>query len=42
VIVDLGSTNGIEVNGRKVKRASLDTGDRISIGQTDLIFEREP
>jgi pSer/pThr/pTyr-binding forkhead associated (FHA) protein len=42
VIVDLGSTNGIEVNGRKVKRATLDPGDRISIGQTDLVFEREP
>jgi hypothetical protein len=42
VIVDLGSTNGIEVNGRRVKRATLEPGDRISIGQTDLVFEREP
>jgi len=42
VIVDLGSTNGIEVNGRKVKRATLEPGDRVSIGQTDLVFEREP
>jgi hypothetical protein len=41
VIVDLGSTNGIEVNGRRVKRATLEPGDRISIGQTDLVFERE-
>ena len=42
VIVDLGSTNGIEVNGRRVKRATLDAGDRISLGQTELVFEREP
>ena len=42
VIVDLGSTNGIEVNGRRVKRAALETGDRIALGQTELLFEREP
>jgi hypothetical protein len=42
VIVDLGSTNGIEVNGRRVKRARLESGDRIGIGQTELIFERDP
>jgi hypothetical protein len=41
VVVDLGSTNGIEVNGRKVKRAQLEDGDRISMGQTELVFERE-
>jgi pSer/pThr/pTyr-binding forkhead associated (FHA) protein len=41
VIVDLGSTNGIEVNGRRVKRAKLESGDRIGIGQTELVFERE-
>ena len=28
-IVDLGSTNGIEVNGRPLKRAKLEDGDRI-------------
>ena len=42
VIVDLGSTNGIEVNGRKVKRAALEPGDRISLGQTELVYESEP
>jgi hypothetical protein len=41
VVVDLGSTNGIEVNGRRVKRATLEQGDRISLGQTELVFERE-
>ena len=40
-IVDLESTNGIEVNGRRVKRAKLDDGDRITLGSTDLTFGRE-
>ena len=31
-IVDLGSTNGIEVNGRRVKRAKLSDGDTITVG----------
>ena len=39
-IVDLGSTNGVEVNGRRVDRAKLDEGDRIVLGQTELAFER--
>ena len=38
-VVDLGSTNGTEVNGRKVtKRTSLDDGDRIGVGGTELVF----
>jgi hypothetical protein len=41
VVVDLGSTNGTEVNGRKVERRTpLDDGDRITIGSTELLFER--
>jgi hypothetical protein len=41
VVVDLGSTNGTEVNGRKVQRkTALDDGDRITIGSTELVFER--
>jgi hypothetical protein len=39
-IVDLDSTNGTEVNGRRAKRAKLDDGDRITIGSTELVFER--
>jgi hypothetical protein len=39
-IVDLGSTNGTEVNGKRVERAQLETGDRITVGQTELLFER--
>jgi hypothetical protein len=38
-IADLGSTNGIKVNGRRVDRAALDPGDRITLGVTELTFE---
>ncbi len=38
-IVDLGSTNGIKVNGRRVDRARLDDGDRVTLGLTELTFE---
>src|SRR4051812_13103619 len=40
-IVDLDSTNGIEVNGRRQKRAKLADGDRITLGSTELVFVRE-
>jgi hypothetical protein len=41
VVSDLGSTNGTEVNGRTVqRRTTLDDGDRITIGSTELVFER--
>ena len=40
-IVDLGSTNGLEVNGKRVKRAKLRSGDTITLGSTDLRFARE-
>jgi FhaA, N-terminal domain/FHA domain len=40
-IVDLGSTNGIEVNGKRVKRAKLHDGDTITIGSTDVTFGRD-
>jgi hypothetical protein len=38
-VVDLGSTNGIKVNGRRVPEAALGPGDQITIGVTDLTFE---
>jgi predicted component of type VI protein secretion system len=38
-IVDLGSTNGIEVNGKRVDRARLTDADRIVLGRTDASFE---
>jgi hypothetical protein len=37
--VDLGSTNGMKINGRRVNEAELDPGDRITVGVTDLTFE---
>ena len=40
-VVDLGSTNGMEVNGKRVKRAKLADGDTITLGSTDLTFGRE-
>jgi hypothetical protein len=39
-IVDLGSTNGTEVNGKRVKRAKLQDGDRIMLGSTEITFDR--
>jgi hypothetical protein len=40
-IVDLGSTNGMEVNGKHVKRAKLRAGDTITLGSTEITFDRE-
>jgi hypothetical protein len=40
-VVDLGSTNGLEVNGKRVKRAKLRSGDTITVGSTELEFSRE-
>jgi hypothetical protein len=40
VIGDLGSTNGIEVNGRRVESSPLASGDRIVLGSTEITFEQ--
>src|SRR6266568_1986162 len=40
-IVDLGSTNGLEVNGKRVKRAKLAEGDTIMLGSTEVTFSQE-
>jgi hypothetical protein len=39
-VVDLDSTNGTVVNGRRVREQPLRDGDRITIGTTTLVFER--
>ena len=39
-LVDLDSTNGTELNGKRVQRAKLSDGDKITLGGTDLVFER--
>ena len=39
-LIDLDSTNGTQINGRRTARAKLDSGDTITIGSTELLFER--
>jgi hypothetical protein len=41
VVVDLGSTNGTLVNDTPVSQATLEDGDRITIGRTVLEFRRK-
>jgi hypothetical protein len=39
---DLGSTNGVKVNGRRIQGAqSLRSGDTITLGTSDIVFELE-
>jgi hypothetical protein len=38
VIFDVGSTSGIYLNGRKIIQSTLQTGDVIRIGMTNLIY----
>ena len=40
-LVDLGSTNGVDVNGRRQHRAKLSDGDRLTLGTTEAIFRVE-
>ncbi len=40
VVADLGSTNGVELNGKRVTRAVLADGDTIVVGKTEITFER--
>ncbi|HUR84882.1 MAG TPA: DUF3662 and FHA domain-containing protein [Solirubrobacteraceae bacterium] len=41
-IADLGSTNGVRVNGRQISGAEpLTTGDRIVLGTAEIVFELE-
>ena len=39
-IVDLGSTNGMEVNGTRSRQAKLEDGDLIVLGSTEVVFGR--
>jgi serine/threonine protein kinase len=41
-LVDLGSRNGTELNGKKVKERLLSFGDRIRVGEVEFLFVREP
>lgn len=40
-LVDLDSTNGIEVRGKRLKRLKLEDGTRFTIGSTEIEFSRE-
>jgi hypothetical protein len=39
-LVDLDSTNGTELNGRRVSRSKLSDGDTIMLGATELAFAK--
>jgi pSer/pThr/pTyr-binding forkhead associated (FHA) protein len=41
IVTDLGSTNGVKVNGRRVEHAVLKPGDEIMLGLSRLSFEQE-
>ena len=40
-IADLGSTNGIKVNGRRVSSTRLSPGDQVTVGTTTFLFDIE-
>jgi predicted component of type VI protein secretion system len=40
-VVDLGSTNGIKVNGRQVDSSRLSPGDQVQVGTTYFTFDIE-
>jgi predicted component of type VI protein secretion system len=41
-IADLGSTNGVRVNGREISGAApLSAGDRVALGTAELTFDLE-
>jgi len=41
-LVDLGSRNGTNLNGKKVTERQLTFGDRIRIGEAEYLFVKEP
>src|SRR5690606_7210961 len=40
-LVDLGSTNGTFVHGQPVRRVELQSGTRVTLGRTTLVFRRD-
>ena len=40
-IIDLGSTNGVKVNGRQVDQSRLSPGDEVSLGTSHFTFDIE-
>ena len=41
-LVDLESTNGIEIDGQRVKQLKLEDGTKFTIGSTEIVFSQEP
>jgi hypothetical protein len=41
IVTDLGSTNGVKVNGRRTEEAVLRDGDEVALGLAKLRFELE-
>ncbi len=42
VLVDLDSTNGIEVDGKRVRELALEDGTTFKLGSTEIAFSEEP
>lgn len=40
-LADLGSTNGVYVNGQRLPKKILEQGDIIRIGNTEAVFKRD-
>ena len=40
-LADFGSTNGVYVNGHKMPKKTLQSGDVLRIGNTEMVFRRE-
>jgi FHA domain-containing protein len=40
-IADLGSTNGVKVNGRRISSTRLSPGDQVTVGTTTFLFDIE-
>ena len=41
-VVDLSSTNGTFVNDKRIKNATLSSGDRLRVGRVELTVEKRP
>ena len=41
VLVDLDSTNGVAVDGKRVQRVELRDGMRFTVGSTEIVFAEE-
>lgn len=40
-LADLGSTNGVYVNGHRVPKKALASGDVLRVGNTEMVFKRD-